>query len=74
MDTQNEGEDSIEFNVVVNGEKQYSIWPSDKDLPLGWEKAGPQGNEEFCLKFIESVWIDMRPNSLKQSMEAANKV
>lgn len=69
MDTQNEERNSIEFNVVVNGEHQYSIWPSDKPVPLGWEKVGSKGNEDFCLKFIESLWTDMRPNSLKQSME-----
>jgi MbtH protein len=25
------------FNVVVNHEEQYSIWPDYKELPLGWK-------------------------------------
>jgi len=69
MNTTNEKE-NIKFCVVVNNEDQYSIWPCDKDLPLGWEKTGAEGTEKICLDYIEKVWTDMRPRSLKNAMKA----
>lgn len=57
------------FFVVVNHEEQYSIWPADRELPLGWKKEGFQGNKQACLDHIETVWTDMRPLSLRRQME-----
>ncbi|NBD34625.1 MAG: MbtH family NRPS accessory protein [Chloroflexi bacterium] len=59
------------FTVVVNDEEQYSIWWANRDLPLGWREAGKQGTREACLAYIEEVWEDMRPLSLRQAMDAA---
>lgn len=58
------------FNVVVNQEEQYSIWPDYKPLPDGWRLAGKQGSKDECLAYIERVWTDMRPLSLRQAMQA----
>ncbi|HEY8027482.1 MAG TPA: MbtH family NRPS accessory protein [Burkholderiaceae bacterium] len=58
------------FEVVLNGEEQYSIWPAEKDLPIGWQKAGKQGSKEACLDYIKEVWTDMRPLSLRKQMMA----
>ena len=55
----------IVFNVVINLEEQYSIWPSYKLLPNGWKEVGFQGNKDECLIFIKKNWTDMRPASLK---------
>ena len=38
-----------ELKVVVNHEEQYSVWPADRDLPLGWREAGKQGTKAECL-------------------------
>jgi MbtH protein len=59
-----------EFRVVVNDEEQYSIWPSDRDLPVGWRAAGTAGSEAGCLAYIDEVWTDMRPLSLRRTMAA----
>jgi uncharacterized protein YbdZ (MbtH family) len=64
-----EQEDKTVYRVVVNHEEQYSIWPVDRELPLGWEEAGKQGLKEECLAYIEEVWTDMRPLSLRKKME-----
>ena len=56
------------FVVVVNHERQYSIWPVTQRIPLGWEEAGKTGSKQECLHHIEEVWTDMRPLSLRQSM------
>ena len=57
------------FNVVVNEEEQYSIWPVDRDLPLGWKTVAKTGTKKECLDYIEEVWTDMRPLSLRKKME-----
>lgn len=63
-----EQEDNTQYAVVVNHEEQYSIWPVGRELPLGWQEAGKQGSKDECLAYIESVWTDMRPLSLRKSM------
>ena len=57
------------FEVVVNDEEQYSIWPDGRDIPAGWRKAGKQGKKADCLAYINEVWTDMRPLSLRKKME-----
>lgn len=61
------------FLVVVNDEEQYSIWPDYKALPAGWRSVDKQGSKEECLAYIESVWTDMRPLSLRQAMQAQDR-
>lgn len=56
------------FKVVINHEEQYSIWPAYKEIPAGWNEAGKEGSKEECLKYIEEVWVDMRPLSLRNAM------
>jgi MbtH protein len=64
-------EDTTIYRVVVNHEEQYSIWPADRDLPLGWREVGKSGTKEECLAYIKEVWTDMRPLSLRKKMEEA---
>ena len=56
------------FEVVVNHEEQYSIWPADRDPPAGWRKAGKSGVKAECLAYIDEVWTDMRPLSLRKHL------
>jgi MbtH protein len=65
----NEDEDRTVYRVVVNPEEQYSIWPADRDLPLGWRDAGFSGPKADCLARIREVWTDMRPLSLRRQMD-----
>ncbi len=64
-----EQEDQTIYKVVVNHEEQYSIWPVDRENPLGWRDAAKSGLKEECLAYIKEVWTDMRPLSLRQKME-----
>jgi MbtH protein len=61
------------YKVVVNHEEQYSIWPADRENALGWMDAGKSGAKAECLAYIEEVWTDMRPLSLRKKMEEAGK-
>jgi MbtH protein len=64
-------EDLTVYDVVVNHEEQYSIWPAHKEPPLGWNRAGKRGNKAECLAHVEEVWTDMRPLSLRKKMAEA---
>ena len=64
-----EQEDTTIYKVVVNHEEQYSIWPADRENPLGWQDGGKSGLKEECLAYIKEVWTDMRPLSLRKTME-----
>lgn len=69
-------EDTTIYKVVINHEEQYSIWPADRANPLGWRDADKTGLKPECLAYIEEVWTDMRPLSLRKKMaeqEASNK-
>jgi MbtH protein len=64
-------QDQSVYKVVINHEEQYSIWPADRENPLGWRDVGKQGLKEECLEYIKEVWTDMRPLSVRKQMDAA---
>jgi MbtH protein len=59
-------DENSQYKVVVNHEEQYSIWPVERNNPLGWRDAGKSGSKAECLAYIEEVWTDMRPLNLRQ--------
>lgn len=59
--------DATAYKVVVNHEGQYSLWFAGRENPAGWSDAGREGTKEECLAFVEEVWTDMRPLSLRQT-------
>ena len=66
------GENGLAYKVVVNEEEQYSLWPADREPPLGWKETGKVGAKEDCIAYVEEVWTDMRPLSLRKHMESTN--
>ena len=65
-----DSEDTAIYKVVVNHEEQYSIWPAGRNNPLGWADAGKSGSKAECLAYIQTVWTDLRPLSLRKQMQA----
>lgn len=65
-----DSEMNVQYNVVMNHEEQYSIWPVDREMPLGWSAVGTSGTKQECLDYIDEVWTDMRPLSLRKKMDA----
>lgn len=63
-------DDTTIYHVVANHEEQYSIWPEYKKIPNGWRAVGKTGPKAECLAYINEVWTDMRPLSLRKAMEA----
>ena len=62
-------EDDATYRAVLNREEQYSIWPADRELPLGWSDAGKVGTKPEVLAWIEEVLTDTRPLGLRKKME-----
>ena len=57
------------FIVLVNHEEQYSIWPHWKPVPGGWTVVdGVKGEKQVVLEYVDEVWTDMRPLSLRKWM------
>jgi uncharacterized protein YbdZ (MbtH family) len=65
-----EQDPDLVWDVVVNLEEQYSIWPVGRTIPAGWRAIGYRGSKDYCLDHVERVWTDMRPLSLRQQMAA----
>jgi len=61
--------DQTIYKVVINSEEQYSIWPANRENAMGWKDAGKTGTKEECLAYIQEVWTDMRPKSLRDKMK-----
>lgn len=57
------------YHAVVNDEEQYSLWPADRPLPAGWRVAGKTGSKAEVLAFIEQVWTDLRPLSVRRDLD-----
>ncbi len=60
------------FIVLINQEEQYSLWPSGRPIPAGWHRVGSEGSRAACLAYIEKVWVDMRPLTLRRKMNEAS--
>ena len=58
------------YKVVVNHEEQYSIYPAERRVPIGWRAVGKVAEEEECLRYIEEIWVNNRPADLRERVEA----
>lgn len=67
MTTTDHGTERLQ--VLINHEEQYSLWPADKAVPNGWRATGTQGSKDDCLQYVDEVWTDMRPLSLRMSIQ-----
>ena len=66
-----ESNDTTVYKVVINDEEQYSIWVAERPNPPGWHDVGKTGLKAECLSYIDEVWTDMRPLSLRKAMDQA---
>ena len=66
-------DEDIRYQVLINDEEQYSLWPADQDAPAGWRGTGTEGSKEDCVSYVDEVWTDMRPRSLRERMAASQQ-
>lgn len=51
----NTSDDQTVYQVVVNQEKRYSLWPADRELPRGWKAVGKSGTKDECLQYVREA-------------------
>ncbi len=61
-------EDQRTYIVLINEEGQYSLWPKGREIPGGWRAVGKEGSRSECSQYVDQVWTDMRPLSLRKQM------
>ena len=66
-----EQEDNRVYIVLINDEEQYSLWLKEKKIPPGWRAVAKEGSKTECMSYVDEVWTDMRPLSLRKKMDAA---
>ncbi len=49
------------FLVLVNDQDQYSLWPSRREVPAGWQTVRAEDSRQACLDYVENHWTDLRP-------------
>ncbi|MDQ1006682.1 MbtH protein [Streptomyces sp. V4I23] len=58
------------YQVLVNHEDQYALYPAARELPDGWTPAGFSGTEDECAAHVDAHWTDMRPRSVRTAATA----
>ena len=58
------------YLALINREGQHSLWPALVEVPDGWTVVHAAAGRQTCLEYIEKHWIDMRPQSLIDAMDA----
>ena len=53
------------YKVVIKHEEHYSIWHADREVRRPWRETGETCSLKGCMAYIEEVWTDMRPLSLR---------
>ena len=66
-------EEDFEYQVLVNHEEQYSLWPTFRDIPNGWKQVGPIGTKQECLDYVNEVWTDITPLSVRKRIAEYEK-
>jgi uncharacterized protein YbdZ (MbtH family) len=64
--TRNDENDTSEYVVLINAEEQYSLWLSDVRVPEGWTRVSGPAPKAECVAYVDRVWTDMRPRSLRE--------
>jgi uncharacterized protein YbdZ (MbtH family)/predicted MFS family arabinose efflux permease len=66
-------DDDATYEVLRNDEDQYSLWLAGHDVPAGWYPVGKQGTKDECSAYVDEVWTDMRPRSLRERMDTETR-
>lgn len=60
------------YLVLVNSEGQHSLWPEFIEVPDGWTSPFGPADRQACLDYVNEHWVDMRPKSLAEAMDASS--
>jgi uncharacterized protein YbdZ (MbtH family)/predicted MFS family arabinose efflux permease len=68
-----EMDDDARYEVLRNDEDQYSLWLAGHEVPAGWYRVGKEGTKDECSAYVDEVWTDMRPRSLRERMDSSTQ-
>ncbi|SNQ52015.1 Antibiotic synthesis protein MbtH (modular protein) [Frankia canadensis] len=57
------------YQVLINQEEQYALFPEGLPAPRSWVPAGFSGTEDECIAHVDAHWADTRPLSLRRRQE-----
>lgn len=60
-------ENRLYYDVVINQEKQYSLWLHKKPIPKGWSCVQHQLTQSEALDYIKQHWLDLCPATVRAS-------
>ncbi|MEU5868025.1 MULTISPECIES: MbtH family protein [unclassified Nonomuraea] len=66
--------DNDRYFVLVNAERQHSLWPVTAAVPAGWSVAHGGDTRDACLRYVEQNWTDLRPAGLAAEMDGTGTV
>lgn len=49
------------YQVLVNDDRQHSLWPRDVGVPAGWSPVFGPDTRDACVGYVEDHWADLRP-------------
>lgn len=59
------------FLVLVNDERQHSLWPEFAAVPPGWDVVLGASTRAVALAYVDAHWTDLRPASLRRVLDAS---
>ena len=60
-----EFDDGETYVVLINREKLYALWASEKQIPAGWRRVSRAGSRSQCLDYIREAWGEKVRPALK---------
>jgi len=64
MPTQAPQPDPKIYEVIVNAQGQFGIWPRDLKLPRGWSHVGKAGNKTEAMAYLRELLVETAPTPL----------
>lgn len=66
-----EDDSSLDCIVLINDEDQYSLWSNSIPIPAGWRVVHGPAAKQACLDYVDEVWKDLTPRSVRLRLDAA---
>jgi len=60
-----------DFIVLINEEEQYSLWSASIAIPAGWRTIYGPAAKQACLDYVDEVWKDLTPRSVRLRLQDA---
>jgi len=58
----------VRYQVIINTEEQYALYPAELEPPDGWRPDGCTGTEQECIAYVDEHWTDLRPLRLRGAL------